>query len=345
MKTLIAFLIVLIIGCDNREPPEPESQKVRPAKIQTLTGSTDYRKLRFAAKIEAMQTSDLSFEVPGRLESVAFKEGENVSKGELLAQLDAESFSLAVQEAEVQLKLSLQDLSRKKKLLEKKGIAKSIVDDAQTTFELMEVKLAKAKKSLQDTMIFSPFDAYVSRVYFDNFVNLAAGTPVVKVHDLQRLQIVISVPEELMATATPESIRDAWAKFSFADNQRFPITYHESSGEADQLALTYEVAFLIDPPAAINLLPGMTAEVTINVSSSDSQDIYLPASAIVSTPDDSLAVWVYDESTSLVERRKIKTLSPTNKGVPVSEGLSAGDRVVVSGASQLQEGIKVRPLE
>lgn len=209
----------------------------------------------------------------------------------------------------------------------------------------MEVKLAKAKKSLQDTMIFSPFDAYVSRVYFDNFVNLAAGTPVVKVHDLQRLQIVISMPEKLMATATPESIRDAWAKFSFADNQRFPITYHESSGEADQLALTYEVAFLIDPPPAINLLPGMTAEVTINVSSSDSEDIYLPASAIVSTPDDSLAVWVYDESTSLVERRKIKTLSPTDKGVPVSEGLSAGDRVVVSGASQLQEGIKVRPLE
>ena len=78
MKTLIAFLIVLIIGCDNREPPEPESQKVRPAKIQTLTGSTDYRELRFAAKVEAMQTSDLSFEVPGRLESVAFKEGENV---------------------------------------------------------------------------------------------------------------------------------------------------------------------------------------------------------------------------------------------------------------------------
>ena len=102
----------------------------------------------------------------------------------------------------------------------------------------MEVKLAKAKKSLQDTMIFSPFDAYVSRVYFDNFVNLAAGTPVVKVHDFQRLQIVISVPEKLMATATPESIRDAWAKFSFTDNQRFPITYHESSGEADQILVS-----------------------------------------------------------------------------------------------------------
>ena len=76
-----------------------------------------------------MQTTDLSFEVPGRLESVSFKEGENVREGELIAKLDSETFSLAVQEAEVQLKLSLQDLSRKKKLLAKKGIAKSIEYD------------------------------------------------------------------------------------------------------------------------------------------------------------------------------------------------------------------------
>mgnify|MGYP001304369215 CR=1 FL=1 len=345
MKTLLVFVILLMIGCDSREPPEPASQKVRFAKIQTLSTSTIYQDLKFPGKVEAMQTTDLSFEVPGRLESVAFKEGEDISGGELIAKLDSKIFALAVREAEVQLKLSLQDLSRKKTLLSKKGIAKSIVDDAQTNFELMEVKLAQAKKRLQDTMIFAPFDAYVSKVYFDNFVNLAAGIPVVKVHDLRRLKIVISVPETLMATADPKSIRDVWAQFSFAGDQRFPVTYHESSGEADQLALTYEVAFLINPPAAMNLLPGMTATVTIKVDSSNSQDIYLPTSAIVSTPDNSLAVWVYDESTGLVERRKIKTLSPTNNGIPVSEGLLAGDKVVVSGASQLQEGIKVRPLE
>ena len=75
------------------------------------------------------------------------------------------------------MKLSLQDLSRKQNFLAKEGIAKSIVDDAQTTFELMEVKLRQAKKRLQDGMIFSPFDAYLSKVYFDNFVNLAPGTP------------------------------------------------------------------------------------------------------------------------------------------------------------------------
>ena len=228
--------------------------------------------------------------------------------------------------------------------MEKKGIAKSIVDDAKTTFELMEVKLAKAKKSLQDTMIFSPFDAYVSKVYFDNFVNLAAGIPVVKIHDLQRLQIVISVPEKLMATATPESIKNAWAKFSFANNQRFPITYHESSGEADQLALTYEVAFLIDPPAAINLLPGMTAEVAIDVSSSYSQDIYLPASAIVSTPDNSLAVWVYDESTSLVERRKSKHFPQLTMGSPSQRDYQSEIELWYRAQANFKR-IKVRPLE
>ena len=345
MKIIPIVIIILLIGCDSREPPEPVSQKVRPAKIKTLTVATTYEELEFAGRVEAMQTTDLSFEVPGRLEVVAFKEGEEIREGELIARLDSETFLLAVREAEVQLKLSLQDLSRKQKLLAKKGIAKSIVDDAQTTFELMEVKLRQAKKRLQDGMIFSPFDAYLSKVYFDNFVNLTPGIPVVKIHDLKRLQIIISVPETLMATTGPESIKNAWARFSFAGNKRFPITYHESSGEADQMALTYEVAFLIDPPKSINLLPGMTAAVTIGISTSDPQSIFIPASALVSTPDDALAVWVYDDSTSLVERRKIETLSPTNNGIPVSKGLAVGDKIVVSGASQLQEGIKVRPLK
>ena len=146
MKIIPIVIIILLIGCDSREPPEPVSQKVRPAKIKTLTVATTYQELEFAGRVEAMQTTDLSFEVPGRLEVVAFKEGEDIKKGELIARLDSETFFLAVREAEVQMKLSLQDLSRKQKLLAKKGIAKSIVDDAQTTFELMEVKLTQAKK-------------------------------------------------------------------------------------------------------------------------------------------------------------------------------------------------------
>ncbi len=89
----------------------------------------------------------------------------------------------------------------------------------------------------------------------------------------------------------------------------------------------------------------MTAAVTIGISTPDPESIFIPASALVSTPDDALAVWVYDDSTGLVERRKVETLSPTNNGIPVSKGLAVGDKIVVAGASQLQEGIKVRPLE
>ena len=69
---------------------------MRPAKIKTLTVATTYQELEFAGRVEAMQTTDLSFEVPGRLEVVAFKKGEDIREGELIARLDSETFLLAV---------------------------------------------------------------------------------------------------------------------------------------------------------------------------------------------------------------------------------------------------------
>jgi RND family efflux transporter MFP subunit len=345
MKILLVLSILFSLGCENRKPPAPESQQVRPAKIMTISGSSDFDEFEFTGRVEALQTSDLSFEVGGRLINVAVKEGEEISQGTLIANLDPTSFLLAVQEAEVQLKLSRQDLSRKRKLLQENGIAKSIVDDAQANYELMGVKLAQAKKRLRDTKIFAPFDAYISRRYFDNFVNVGPGVSIVKLHDLEKLQIIISVPESMVATASTDSILEAWAEFSFARDQKFEMEYYENRGEADELAQTYEVAFIINPNETINLLPGMTASVHVNAKRSNPGNIFIPASAIVPTPDNSLAVWIYDETTQTVERRKIKTLSPTLKGVPVSAGLKIGERIIVSGASQLQEGMRVRPLE
>ncbi|MBO6566995.1 MAG: efflux RND transporter periplasmic adaptor subunit [Pseudomonadales bacterium] len=343
-KIALLLSIILIAGCSDRTPPEPEDQTVRPAKLLTLTGTDDQSTFEFTARIEALQTVDMSFEVGGPLANITIKEGETIERGALIAALDPTEFQLAVKEAEVQLRLSSQDLSRKREVLKENGIAKSLVEDAATNYQLQQVRLRKAKERLNDSRIFAPFDGYVSRRYFDSYVNVGPGVPIAKMLDLSQLQVVMSAPENLIATVSPERVIGAWVEFAFAPDRRFPMTFSENRGEADALAQTYEVSFLIENPADLNILPGMTATAKIEMRSSTSEAILVPASSVVPMPDGNLSVWVYNPGDQSVTRRQIETSAPTNHGVPVTQGLQIGEQIVIAGASQLQPGMKVRPL-
>ncbi len=338
-------LVFILIGCSDRAPPEPVSQNIRPAKLMTVKRQVDTTQYSFTARLEALQSIDLSFEVGGPLQEMPVREGESIETGSLIASLDPTEFWLAVQESEVQLKLAAQDLTRKRKMLAENGIAKSVVEDAQSNYELQKVRLNKAKERLSDTRIYAPFDAYVSRKYFDRFVNVTPGTPIVKLHDLAKLQVIMNIPENLIATVGADEILRAWVEFSFVPGKQFEVTYHENRGEAGSLAQTYEVSFVMENPEGLNLLPGMTASARIEMKQTDAGTILLPSASLMPTPDNKLAVWIYDPETQFVSQRMIESGAPTQAGVPVTSGLEPGEQIVVAGGSQLQEGMKVRPLK
>ncbi|MBT7370160.1 MAG: efflux RND transporter periplasmic adaptor subunit, partial [Gammaproteobacteria bacterium] len=201
MNILRLVLITLCLyGCTERTSQEPRTQNIRPAKIMTVTSQSDEVVHEFSARIEALQSVDLSFQVGGPLAEQPIREGETLSTGSLIASLDPTDFKLAVREAEVQLRLAAQDLNRKRKVLAENGIAKSHVEDARSHYELQKVRLSRAKEQLEDSQIHAPFKAYVSRRYFDRHVNVRPGEPIVRLHDLTSLQVVINIPEYLLAT-------------------------------------------------------------------------------------------------------------------------------------------------
>lgn len=344
-RLAIAVILTLGTACSDRAPPEPEQQQVRPAKLMTVESSTDSELLVFTARIEALQAIDMSFEVGGPLQQFPVREGETVKAGALLAALDPTDFTLVAREAEIQLKIARQDLDRKREVLKENGIAKSQVEDAETNYDLQRVRFDRARERLKESKIYAPFDAYVSRRYVDNFVIVNPGEPVVRLLDLNRLLVVMSITESLVATVTPDQLLEAWVQFSFAPGRQFDMTFHENRGEADSLAQTYEVSFIMDNPSDLNILPGMTAAAMILIKNNSESSFILPASAVVPTPDGELSVWVYDPATSEISRRIIQTGAPVHAGVPVTAGLRTGEQVVVAGAGQLQTGMKVRPYD
>ena len=224
--------------------------------------------------------------------------------------------------------------------------ARSVVDDAQSNFELQQVRLQQARESLADARLYAPFDAFVARRYVDNFVTIQAGQKIVRLNDPNRLLVVANVPENLFATATSEQVVDMYAEFDFAPDVRFPLQQYEASGEADQVAQTYEVSLQMPRPQDYNVLPGMTATVTVRLRDSDTVGALqiIPTSALVGDASGGFYVWVVDPQTLKVTRRDVELGEPRNLGVPVKSGLTGGEMIVATGASQLVEGMQIRLL-
>lgn len=335
---------MLLSGCEDRTPPTPEPQGVRPAKLHLVTDARQTIKRDFVGKVEALRVVDISFEVAGPLAQLPILEGQEIAEGELLAALDPRDFELAVKEAEVQVKLAAQDLQRKQQVLSQQGIARSVVDDARSVYELQVVRLEKAKEQLEDSRILAPFDAFVSERYVDNHVNVERGTRIARLLDLNRILVVGNIPEALLATGDQEQLVGIYAAFDFVPGKLFELELYENKAEADTVAQTYEVSLIMDRPEAWNILPGMSA--TIHVEFRDpsvDHRTFIPADAIVTAPDRSFFVWVYDPKTQGVKKRSISVGPPESSGVPVLNGLTGGEQIVTTGASQLQEGMKIRP--
>lgn len=341
---LILITGILIAACD-RQPPPPADQFVRPARILIVTASQSVRRHEFVARVEAAQSIDLSFEVPGTLAELPVLEGQTVARGGLIAALDATTYELAVREAEVQVQLARQDLQRKLSMARQRSIAQSVADDAQSLYELQLVRLSQAQESLADSRIHAPFDAYVAQRYVDNFVHLAPGQGVVRLNDLHRLLVVAHVPEYLAATVTPDDLVSLEAAFPFAPGERFALALHENRGEADDVAQTYEVSFAMQNPENYLVLPGMTATVHVAFGDADAGPrILLPSDALVASRSGGFGVWLFDAATGEVNFNAVETGTPEADGVSITAGLADGDMVVVTGADQVQPGMRIRPL-
>ncbi len=335
-----------LCACADRSEPKPVDQAVRPARIFAVQDQSHTLEHRFVGRVEALRTVDMTFEVSGPLRELPVLEGQLLSKGALVAALDARDFELAVREAEVEVQLARQDLERKRQVLAQRGIARSLVDDAQSHFELQHVRLDKAREMLADARLVAPFDALVARRYVDNFVTIRAGEKIVRLHDPGQLVVVANVPENLYATAAAEQVLDLQAEFDFAPGVQFPLKLYENGGEAEQLAQTYEVSLIMERPQKWNVLPGMTATVRVRLkdSTAAARGLLVPTSALVSEGSERFHVWVYQPADGAVQRRAVTVGLPQGAGIPVIDGLEAGEMVVATGASQLSAGMRVRVL-
>lgn len=322
--------------------PLAAQDDTKPVKLMVVHETAPGFSRQFFGRVAARQTVDLAFQVAGQIVELPVNEGFQVPKGSLIAKLDQEPFELALERARLQKDQADRTVARLSRL---RGTTASqvAVDDAETASQLAAIAVRDAEYNLEHTTLTAPFDALVSRREVENFTTVAAGTPIVRIHDLSELRIEVDVPEILFQRTSQEDGISITAKFPASD-EVFPLEIREFDAETSSVGQTFRIQFGLTPPEDLRVLPG--SSVTVNVQVNDKRTgIIVPPTTIVADAEGNLGVMVFSPvgADFGTVRRVPVTIEPTQTGdVRVLTGLSDGDEIVVAGGSILTEGQTVR---
>lgn len=315
---------------------------VKPVKLMTVKANDATLSRTFFGKVVARQSVDMAFQVGGQIVEFPVIEGQLVSEGDMLAQLDQEQFSLALEQAVVQQDLAERTLDRLTKL-RGNTVSQVALDDATTQLNLADIAFRQAERNLNNATLYAPFDALVAARDVDNYVTIGAGTPVVRLHDMSEVRIEIDVPEILFQTASKEKKVKFLAEFPAHDTP-FPVQIREFNAETAKAGQTYRLTLGMAPRDELSVLPGSSVNVQVSATH-ENPGILIPATAIVAASDGALSVMRFtegDDDVGTVTATPVTVKPAPNGDFELLSGLSAGDLIVAAGASALRDGAAVR---
>lgn len=317
-------------------------EPLRPVKLITVQSQNEGNTRQFFGQVVASQTVELAFQVGGQIVRFPVLEGELIPKGGLIAQLDLTSFELAREQANLENEQADRVVSRYQRL-QGSAVSEVALEDAITNASLASVSVRKAAEDLEHATLHAPYDALVAERIVDNFTTIAAGTSVVRLHDMSELRVEIDVPEVLFQQAGTDPDVTVTAKFP-ASKTIYPLELREFNAETSSIGQTFKLTFGMEPPEGLRILPGSSVTVTA-VLDDDQSDLVIPATALTPGDDGRLTALVFEpaEDDTGVLRRVIVDVEPlASGGMRVLGGLEEGTEIVAMVAQSLEDGLRVR---
>jgi RND family efflux transporter MFP subunit len=327
---------------------------IRSIKTMTVSDQATEQIRKFSGVVAAVDSSGLSFQVGGQVETVEVDIGDRVEKGQVLAVLDQEPYQLDVDGAQAELVKSRANVvntkaeaERQKRVFKQGAGAKSDLDAAEYNYKAARSavdyqvsRLNLAKRNLRLTTLLSPYDGAIAWRSVEPHEEVKVGQKVFEIDAKGEMEVKLAVPE----TTIDRIHIDDPATVTFptlpGESVKGRITYIGSAAvKANAFPVKVE---LIEPNEKIK--PGMTAEANLLIKDESQQAGYLiPLQAILPVEDAKQGhAFVYDPKTSTVKKTLIHTRGSQHDQAIVVEGLAAGDIIAVAGVSFLADGLKVR---
>ncbi|MDH0450145.1 efflux RND transporter periplasmic adaptor subunit [Shewanella bicestrii] len=346
---LAALLPAVLTACTPAES-SVQASAIRPVKLFEVEQLEGGNLRTFPARVSANSRAELSFRISGELTVLALVEGQQIRQGSLLAKLDDRDAYNNLMTREADHELLEADFQRKTELLKRKLISQAEFDSAQAQLKSAKAALAAARDQLSYTKLIAPFSGTVAKRLVDNHQIVQANQGILTLQNNSLLDVSIQVPEAMAASLNnyiQQQNFTAKVRFSALADMEFDAKFKEYSTQVTPGTQAYEVVFSLPQPKDIQLLPGMSAELTLALVKTPDQtaSAIVPVTAIDKRDQDGqVQVWVYQSQSGEVKPTAVTLGRVTTQGIEVLGGINKGDLIVSAGVSQLSDGMKVKPL-
>jgi len=283
----------------------------------------------------AEASATLRAEVPGQVLAVHFQEGQQLKEGAKLYSIEATVLEAEVNEARANVNRSESALNRAQDLHEKQLISGTDYDSARANYDVDVARLRSSRARLSKTVIRAPFDGFAGlrRINIGDYATV--GQELVDVVRLDRLRVDFSVPETLLPKVKPdlaiEVTVDAYP------GEKFDGAVTAVAPKSDFQSHSLEVRASL-PNDELKLRPGLFVHVSISLGV-DPDAIVIPEQAIWPIGQDKTVYVVVDGK---AEQRVVKVGERTPGAVEITDGLAAGETIVIAGQMKLFDGASVR---
>jgi multidrug efflux system membrane fusion protein len=307
--------------------------------------------------VTAMNTINVRSRVAGELMKINFQEGQQVKAGDLLAVIDPRSYQIALQQAEgtlmqnqALLKNAQIDVQRYRDLYKEDSIAKQTLDTAESlvgqyqgTIKTNQAAVGDARLNLDFTQIRAPISGRIGLRQLDvgNLVAANDTTALAVITQTKPITVNFTLPEKDLADVIghyrsgDKLLVEAWDRGDVKLQAKGVLASIDNQIDITTGTLKFKARFDNDNEA---LFPNQF--VNARLLANTLKNVVLVPSAAVQFGVNGTFVYVM-EGDKKVRIRSLKTGPGDENSTVVTEGLVAGDRVVLEGTDRLKDGSDV----
>lgn len=331
---LLAASTITLLSCGPRKQATTEVKEVIPNVKTTVTANQKVSvDNTYSVTLQAYAVNNIAPQTAGRIVSIKAEIGDNVRKGQVLAEMERTNLD----QAELQLKNAESELARTKALYEKGGVSKSDFEAVELNYKVRK----SAYQNLKDnTILKSPLDGVVSARGYDQGDMYAMTSPIFVVQQINPLKALVSVSEKdyalLKKGVQAEIVTEALPGKTFKGQVAL---IHPTIDPATH-TVTAEIHI---PNASRELRPGMYGNARVIFGSANR--ILIPDFSIVKQQGSGVKTVFVLEPDNTVSVRVIELGRHLGGNYEVLSGLEEGETIVISGQGALRSGTKVNVIE
>jgi RND family efflux transporter MFP subunit len=298
--------------------------------------------LDFSANGTFVPYTELNFlsENAGRVSKIYVDEGDRVSKGQVLARIDAEILNTDAETAAATLQNAIRDEARYSSSFQTGGVTQQQLDQARLNVKNARLRLQSSQRHVSDATIKSPINGIVNRRYIEvgAFVT-AQGTQLFELVDVSKLKLRVNVNENQVASLNVGNQVQIKSNVFPSDTFRGKITF--IAAKADN-TLNFPIDILVENSKSNKIKAGMYGTAVFKFPAQQ-PTITVPRGAFIGSVSSNQIFVLQNGNTAKV--RKVTAGRILGDNVEIVDGLKEGETAIVSGQINLIDGSQVTPIK